>query len=80
MRLNMRLTEAPVSTKLKVVNINSGLESKRRLLNLGIQTGDLLEKQNTTKWGPILVQNLTSSSSKVAIGKGLADSIEVETA
>lgn len=76
----MSLTEAPASAKLMVLEINSGLESKRRLFNLGIQSGDLLLKENTTKWGPILVQNLTSQASRVAIGRGLAESIIVEVA
>lgn len=76
----MSLTEAPTSEKLKVVEINSGWEAKRRLFNLGIQSGDMLQKENTTKWGPILVYNLTSQANRVAIGRGLASSIIVEIA
>lgn len=44
---------------------------------LGIHVGDFISKINQSRWSPVLIQNLTTHSSKIAIGHGLARKIMV---
>lgn len=74
----MSLSEAPAERKLKISNIISGIEAKRKLSSLGLRVNDMLIKKNDSRWGPILVQNLSTGALKVALGRGLADKIIVE--
>jgi Fe2+ transport system protein FeoA len=74
----MSLTEAPIDKKLLISDILSGTEVRRKLSSLGIHINDCVIKVNSTKWGPILLQNLSSGTSKVAIGRGLAEKILVD--
>ncbi len=74
----MSLTEAPSEKKLKISDILSGSEVRKKLSSMGIHTDDFLVKINNTKWGPVLVQNISNGSSKVALGRGLAEKIIVE--
>jgi Fe2+ transport system protein FeoA len=59
------------------VEITAGLESRKKLLALGIHVGDFISKINLTRWSPVLIRNLTTHSSKIAIGHGLARKIMV---
>jgi Fe2+ transport system protein FeoA len=74
----MSLSEAPAEIELKICNIVSGVEAKRKLGSLGLRVDDMLIKKNDSRWGPILVQNLSTGALKVALGRGLADKIIVE--
>lgn len=74
----MLLTEVQPNRNLKIVKITSGKEAKRKLGAIGINPDDTFVRLTRIKWGPILVQNITDGGSKVAIGRGLAEKIEVE--
>ena len=74
----MRLDEAESERRLKIFEIESTLDIKKKLSRLGIQKNDSLCKLNETKWGPILIQNLSAHSSKLALGRELAEKIIVE--
>ncbi len=74
----IKLTDAPADKKLKIKEITAGGDIKRHLTIMGLHVNDILIKQTWAKWGPVLVQNLSNSESKVAIGRGLADKIIVE--
>jgi len=74
----MNLLEAPENQKLKVVEINSGKEAKRKLISIGIRINDIILKINSPGLGAILVQNISTESTKVALGKGLGSKINVE--
>ncbi len=74
----MYLNEALEDKKLKVIQIDSDLESKKKLFSLGIQIEDYIVKLNGYKWGAILVKNITSDNTMVALGRGLAKKILVE--
>ncbi len=74
----MSLTEAVKEKKLRINAILSGREALRRLSSMGIHVDDELIKLNNPKWGPILVQNISNGTSKMALGRGLAEKILVE--
>jgi len=44
---------------------------------MGIHVGDAIVKLNRSRWSPVLIRNLTTRSSKIAIGQGLAKKILV---
>jgi Fe2+ transport system protein FeoA len=75
---NMCLTDAPAHVKLKVVEIQSGTDAKRKLNFLGIHINDSLIKLSRTSWGPVLVQGVSNGINKLAVGRGLAKNIIVE--
>jgi Fe2+ transport system protein FeoA len=68
---------APSNTELEVLGIEAGMTAKKRLISMGIHSGDKLLKFNGSSWGPVLIKNVTSNSSKIAIGKRLAAKIMV---
>lgn len=75
--ITIDLVDAPANTELEVLEINAGKTAKKRLISMGIHTGDKLIKYNGTSWGPVLVKNITLNSTKIAIGRGLASKIQV---
>jgi len=76
----MCLYDAPVNTELIVVDIDSGKEAKRKLLSIGVRTNDTLVKLTSPGWGAILIQNVSTGSTKLAVGRNLAKKINVEYA
>lgn len=74
---NINLEHAPAQTELEVLAINAGRFARKRLISMGIHTGDKLMKFNDASWGPVLIQNVTLNSSKIAIGRRLAQKILV---
>lgn len=73
----LTLNLAPRNIPQIVIEIRSGQESKRKLLAMGIHMGDSIVKLNDSRWSPVLIRNLTTRSSKIAIGQGLARKILV---
>ena len=71
------LNEVPSGQPFKIIQITAGLEARKKLLSLGIHIGDSIVKLNHTRWSPVLIRNLTTHSSKIAIGQGLARKIMV---
>lgn len=74
----MLLFDAQNDKKLKIVDINSGIDIKRKLLSIGIHPEDSLIKLNYSNWGAVMVQNLSNGSTMVALGKSLAKQIVVD--
>lgn len=73
----MKLSEAPIETRLKVLEIIPPNNSKKRLNSLGLHVNDFLFKLNTVAWGPVLIENISNSMTKIALGRGIADMIIV---
>ena len=75
----MRLIEAPFETPLRIAGIQGGEGIRRRLLSLGFHPGDevLVVSRGILK-GPLLVRNLTADVT-VALGRGVAQKIVVES-
>lgn len=76
----LRLTDAPARKKLRIIRIDAGINAKRRLNSMGFHAGDVLLRLTNGKWGPVLVQNISNNSSKIALGKGLAGKVIIEVA
>jgi Fe2+ transport system protein FeoA len=73
----MNLHQAPCGRSVKIIEILAGMEAKKKLLALGIHAGDVISKVSQSHWSPVLIRNLTTRSSKIAIGQGLARKIMV---
>ena len=73
----MNLLEAPMDVELKIVELGTCSESKRKLNALGMHINDHLTRLNNNKWGPILVRNISGGVNKIAICRGLASKIIV---
>jgi len=67
----------PSGIPQKIIEVKAGLEARKKLLSLGIHVGDSIVKLNHSRWSPVLIRNLTTHSSKIAIGQGLARKILV---
>lgn len=78
--VSIRLTDAPAGVPLCIVDVQAGEEARRRLLALGLHSGDVLQRLDAGSWGPVLVSNVTTRSTKVAIGRHLARRILVSHA
>lgn len=74
----INLYDAEAGKGLKVVEIVSGREAKRRLLSIGIKFNDILMKLDSPPWGAVLVKNLSTDSTKLAVGRNLARKILVQ--
>lgn len=74
----MSLTDAPIEKTLRVIEIISGIEAKRKLNSMGIHIEDRLVKLNNQKWVPVLIKNVDNGSNVLALGQGLASKIIVE--
>jgi len=74
---NMSLNEAPGERELKVLQINSDIDAKKKMMSLGIQKDDFIIKMTKNNWGAILVRNISNGNSMVALGRGLAESVIV---
>ena len=73
----MRLSEAPMNVELRISEIKTSKEMKRKLNTLGIQTDELLLKVYDARWGPILVKPVSNGNSKIALDRNVAKSIKV---
>lgn len=73
----INLLEAPTNDQLEVQEINAGGNAKKRLIAMGIHVGDTIVKFSGSSWGPVLIQNISTNSTKIAIGQRLASKIQV---
>lgn len=76
----MSLSEAPIDEILKVVFIDSGEETKRKLHSMGLFIDNAVIRVSNNKWGPILICDANNTASKIAIGRNIARKIKVEHA
>lgn len=77
---NLTLNLIPRNVPHVISEIKAGMEAKRKLLAMGLHVGDTIVKLNQPHWSPVLIRNLTTRSSKIAIGQGLARKILVANA
>jgi len=75
--ININLLEAPPDVELEVKEINAGTFASKRLVSMGLHTGDKLVKFGKASWGPVLIKNVSLNASKIAIGRRLANKILV---
>ncbi|HSQ35043.1 MAG TPA: FeoA family protein [Candidatus Binatia bacterium] len=73
----LSLNQVPSGQPYKIIQVTAGLDARKKLLSLGIHIGDAIVKLNHSRWSPVLIRNLTTRSSKIAIGQGLARKIMV---
>jgi len=73
----LSLNQVPCGKSYKIIEISAGLEARKKLLTLGIHVGDTINKISQSRWSPVLIRNLTTRSSKIAIGQGLSRKIMV---
>lgn len=73
-----KLTEAPTDKSFMISNFNLDIDSRHRLHTMGIHLKDVFIKQNSSNFGPILIQNLSNNSTKIALGRELAEKIVIE--
>ena len=55
-------------------------DAQKRLSSMGLRIGDTLLKINDISWGPVLVQNISLNSTKLGLGRKIAEKIFVEYA
>jgi Fe2+ transport system protein FeoA len=75
--IDINLLDAPSNIELEVVEIDAGMKAKTRLISMGLHAGDKVLKYNNNSWCPVLFRNITLNSTKIAIGKRLAERIMV---
>jgi len=71
----MLLGEVKEGTKVKVKNIRAGLMLRKRLADMGIIEGQIVEVINNNFTGPMLLKIMDS---RIALGRGQVLKIEVE--
>lgn len=72
----MRLIDCSNGIKVKIISIDAGRGAELNLMNLGLNTGDVVTVGKRSRMrGPVLVIN---RDSEIAIGHGLAEKIIVE--
>ena len=75
----MTLLEAPRNKALKIIDLIGGEGFRRRLFSMGFHKGDIVEFDSQAIFrGPLLVRNV-SADTRVALGRGIAQKILVET-
>ncbi len=73
----MNLLECVSGRLYKIIEIRGGRGLRMRLRTMGLNVGDLIEKQTEGLGGPVLLKNI-SLNTKIAIGRGMAMKIVVE--
>ncbi|MFX1258071.1 MAG: ferrous iron transport protein A [Promethearchaeota archaeon] len=70
------LTECNKGEETRIISVNAGLKSKKRLANLGIIPGTIIKKKREAPFhGPL---EILVKGSTLALGRGLASKIFVE--
>ncbi|MGB9702058.1 MAG: FeoA family protein [Candidatus Kapaibacteriota bacterium] len=73
----MTLLDAPEHKKLKITKLLDGFGLRKKLSILDVHFDDEIIKIKGARWGPIIIQKI-SGNSKLAIGRGIAEKIQVE--
>ncbi|MCX7879541.1 MAG: ferrous iron transport protein A [Ignavibacteria bacterium] len=74
----MLLSEVDNNVIVRVVEINTNEKAKQRLLALGLHINDVIQIISNSNFSPILIKNITKNDARIAIGRGIAQKIEVE--
>lgn len=72
-----RLINIANNSSFKIVKINLDAESKKRLYNMGIFRDDVYIRTAGRGNSPIIIKNLSSNATPIAIGNKLAEEIEI---
>lgn len=75
----IKLTEIPSQKRFRILELQLEPDSRRRLNTMGVHTNDFFVRENESSWGPVLIKNIGSNTSKIALGRNLADKIIVES-
>lgn len=74
----MRLLDARVGQKLRIIQYDSGRKMAEGLSALGIHIGEIIIVKNSAPFhGPILIE-IPSTQGIVAVGRGMASKVIVE--
>ncbi len=76
----MVLAEANNNMLVKIKSIDAGKGAKKRLTAIGLHPDDVVQVVSNMGFGPILLKVISNGNAKIAIGRGLAEKIEVESA
>ena len=71
----MTLSNVKIGESVKLVSIRGGAQIRRRLADLGLNTGMTVQVINGIVDGPLI---LSVKDSRLAIGRGMAEKIVVE--
>ena len=71
----MTLSNAKIGESVKLVAIHGGTQIRRRLADLGLNTGMTVQVITGIDQGPMI---LSVKDSRLAIGRGMAEKIIVE--
>jgi Fe2+ transport system protein FeoA len=74
----LNLINAVSDRKFVIKSIDLERESKLRLHTMGIHARGIYEKKGGNGNGPVLISNISSNSTPVAIGKEIASCINIE--
>ncbi len=73
----MKLSEVREQRKLKIIAIQGGFQALNKLRVLGVVQGSFIKLENNSNHGPITILN--QDGMKIAIGRRLAERVEVES-
>lgn len=75
--MKTHLSDLPSGKEATIVSIQGGVGMQRRLGRLGLHEGQRIRKtSNIAGRGPVII---TVNRTQIAIGRGMAQKIEVET-
>ena len=72
----MKLSEVREAKRLKIITIQGGFQAVNKLRVLGVVQGSFVTLENNSYHGPITILN--QDGMKIAIGRRLAERVEVE--
>ncbi|MFN3305845.1 MAG: ferrous iron transport protein A [Candidatus Kapaibacteriota bacterium] len=77
--IEMLLSEARNEKIVKIVSINASKGAKHKLLSLGLHPNDIIQILSNPSFGPLLIKNISKDNARIAIGRGIAQKIQVES-
>ncbi len=69
------LDQVAAGEKVRVVEIGGGRAMRQRLTSMGLSIGSVVRRQNTNRFGPVIV---SVGTTRLAIGRGMAERVIVE--
>ena len=73
-----KLSDISKEDKFKIMQFDIDIDSRHRLLTMGVHSNDLFVRLNESKFGPILIKNLSNNATSIAVGRDLAERIYIE--
>ncbi len=75
----MLLSEARNEKIVKIISINASKGAKYKLLSLGLHPNDIIQILSNPSFGPLLIKNISKDNARIAIGRVIAEKIQVES-